>query len=571
MPDYKREVIENVVNNEDTSEKKENLEKVETDVKINDDDNSQNTYEKEDLEEISNENKVKDSLNNNEDINQNEEEVKPIEKENNYDNFAEALEYIKMHPEYFETSERFFDNGFNFRLRTDIQTPIEAKKYYNSLLNDGMDKNEDVKNEVNGADFPLPNKETTSYPKETIKQEIYDTKITGDLVEKDQISFDIHKLIYSKSIYKNETIVHNLEKEVNENNYQEIINIINTSRYSHEYEIRGYLLALLSKKSILEYQDIFKDLNIDEVLTVYVFAILCSINDKKLKKELTKKMKKEMSSNGSKCIISICKVCLKINESHKYYKLNKLRKLFKAIKKLVNDSDELNGIIISFTKYIAREYALQKPKKVEKFLKNDLFVHLDETNKILLQNYVAKGYAYNRKFSKAKKIYNEILQNDPNNFEAKEGLMMVSNYCTSIYSFVNEKNMKKNKKYNKLVEETSELGEYRNNSLTEIEEINEKQRKARLGTRIRNIRKIVCGANFVFGFTCLILQLFINNPKLITFIYIFLGIYVASSFITTKIKKAIIPSIIRLILASSLVVLGYIGPDLVNKLIDLIF
>lgn len=59
-----------------------------------------------------------------------------------------------------------------------------------------------------------------------VKEETYEknTKITGDLLDKKEISFDVHKLIYSKSYYKVESVLSVLKKEINENNYQEIIN-----------------------------------------------------------------------------------------------------------------------------------------------------------------------------------------------------------------------------------------------------------------------------------------------------------------------------------------------------------
>ena len=74
-------------------------------------------------------------------------------------------------------------------------------------------------------------------------------------------------IIAGQSYYKVESVLSVLKKEINENNYQEIINLLNESKYNNDFEIRGFLFAYLIDKKIEEPTNIIKNLNVD-ILTM---------------------------------------------------------------------------------------------------------------------------------------------------------------------------------------------------------------------------------------------------------------------------------------------------------------
>lgn len=224
----------------------------------------------------------------------------------------EAIPEIKSNYERVVLDEEKKED--NIELRKDINEKDDIEKndseikkeetiYPETNEKDNKENIEEIKKEEIVVEEKVSNEEVIEPLKkdDVVKEETYEknTKITGDLLDKNEISFDVHKLIYSKSYYKIESVLSVLKKEINENNYQEIINLLNESKYANDFEIRGFLLAYLIDKKIEEPTNIIKNLNVDEVLVTYMFALINEKNKKK-RKSIENLMKEEISLSSNK-------------------------------------------------------------------------------------------------------------------------------------------------------------------------------------------------------------------------------------------------------------------------------
>ena len=120
--------------------------------------------------------------------------------------------YVITEPEYVKKYQAGSSVAMYFYAKLD-RIPESVEVFYqDSTLKAG--------NEIKGAGAIMCLNYKTKKD-DVVKEETYekDTKITGDLLDKNEISFDVHKLIYSKSYYKIESVLSVLKKEINENNY----------------------------------------------------------------------------------------------------------------------------------------------------------------------------------------------------------------------------------------------------------------------------------------------------------------------------------------------------------------
>lgn len=407
---------------------------------------------------------------------------------------------------------------------------------------------------------------------DVVKEEAYekDTKITGDLLDKNEISFDVHKLIYSKSYYKIESVLSVLKKEINENNYQEIINLLNESKYANDFEIRGFLLAYLIDKKIEEPTNIIKNLNVDEVLVTYMFALINEKNKKK-RKSIEKLMKEEISLSSNKYLKKLAIESKKLEEDKKQYKIKKINKFTSLYINYLEKSEVIDNILESISKYVFREYSLQKPKLINKiYLKNKTkFKELPKETNTYLNICLAKGYLNCHYTAKAKKMFIEILKNDPNNYDAEEGLMLIKNGYPNIYSLVYNKNIHKNKKFKDFESKMNEQSDLSIQGIKEIYEKEDRIKKEANEIKLRNIRKVLAGFALAIVIILMLMQVFIKKDSLKTIIIVFASIYSLTSFIRKDFKKSIIPFIIRLFVAILFVVLTIMLPDLISGIINI--
>lgn len=426
---------------------------------------------------------------------------------------------------------------------------------------------EEVEENSKEKQIPLPNKETKSSETETFDK---DTKITGDLLEKNEISFDVHRLIYSKSYYKVESVLSVLKKEINKNNFQEIINMINESKYANDFEIRGFLFSYLIDKKIDEPTNIIRNLNVDEVLITYMFALI-NEKDKKKHKNIEKLMKEEIALSENKLLKKLCTESKKLEEDTKQYRIKKLKKLVPIYKKYISTSESIDSILESLTKYIFREYSLQKPKVIEKIYKqnNDKYMGLSKETNTYLRICLAKGFLNCHYIAKAKKMFLEILKADPDNYDAEEGLMLIKTGCNNVYSFVFNKNLNKNKVFKEFESKMKEQSDVSIQGIKEIYEKKEKVKREAKEVKLRNIRKMVAGFSFALALLLMIMQIFIKNDIFKILVIVFSAIYALSSFIRTDIKKSFVYLFIRLVVAITLVALCIVLPDMVTKIIGL--
>lgn len=405
-----------------------------------------------------------------------------------------------------------------------------------------------------------------------VKEETYEknTKITGDLLDKKEISFDVHKLIYSKSYYKVESVLSVLKKEINENNYQEIINLLNESKYNNDFEIRGFLFAYLIDKKIEEPTNIIKNLNVDEVLATYMFALI-NEKDKKKRKNIEKLMKEEISLSDNKHLKKLAIESKKLEEDKKQYQIKKMSKFASLYITYLKKSEAIDNILESISKYVFREYSLQKPKLINKiYIENRVkFKKLPKETNNYLNICLAKGYLNCHYIAKAKKMYLEILKGDPNNYDAEEGLMLIKNGYPNVYSLVYNKNICKDKKFKEFESKMKEQSDLSVQGIKEIYEKEEKIKKEAREVRLRNIRKVLAGFFLAIVIILVLMQMFIKKDLLKTIIIVFASIYSLTSFIRRGVKKSIVPFIVRLLIASLFVALAIIMPDLISKLLNI--
>lgn len=393
-------------------------------------------------------------------------------------------------------------------------------------------------------------------------------------ITSEELKYDFEKVINSSQKFKSEDIIKTIEKEENKN-YQKVLDNILSSKYAKDYEILGYLLYNTNEDTKL-----IAKLTSDEIVITYMYACLYSLkyDNKKAYKNLQKKAKTYSDNSLYKFI----KQTKKMSFDNETTTTNKIKKFAKKYLKYIKDKTELTTIDLSLTKYLYRELGYAKVKYLHKIYKKNInkYNNLKEEDLLCLMNYLVKGYMHIHKFKQANEIIENILQKNPENYEAKEAKMFIEAKCTTIGEFINKKDINENQSFLALQTQAYETKDdvwlFGINNI--IEEFTN-QKRVQIETRVRNVRKLVAGGSCGLAVILLIFGMFLDSVVFNVLIIIFMAIFMLSTliryqlirYIKSNLKMFIISTCIKVLVGTIIIVSAFVLPNVIKSIIDAIF
>lgn len=393
-------------------------------------------------------------------------------------------------------------------------------------------------------------------------------------ITSEKLKYDFEKVINSSQKFKSEDIIKTIEKEENKN-YQKVLDDILSSKYAKDYEILGYLLYNTNEDTKL-----IAKLTSDEIVITYMYASLYSLKygNKKAFKNLQKKAKAYSDNSLYKFI----KIAKKMSFDNETTTTNKIKKFAKKYLKYIKDKSELTTIDLSLTKYLYRELGYAKVKYLHKIYKKNInkYNNLKEEDLLCLMNYLVKGYMHIHKFKQANEIIENILQKNPENYDAKEAKMFIEAKCTTIGEFINKKDINENQTFLALQTQASETKDdiwlFGINNI--IEEFTN-QKRVQIETRVRNVRKLVAGGSCGLAIILLLFGMFLDSVVFNVLIIIFMAIFMLSTliryqlirYIKSNLKMFIISTCIKVLVGTIIIVSSFVLPNVIKSIIDTIF
>jgi len=540
---------------------------------------------------------------NNQNLNENPEEVDSNEEQNTNEEFTkDNSEYKSVEVIYNESHEPILvdkndcENDNNNLTNEDATLETEEKIQLEKLSDDNQepepDQNisnqesleleqkvldqevsdqgtEELENVIINQNRDEDNNLNKKQESDAIKEEVSESNSEAEVIEENEPikmaklperHFDVAEIIKSKHLFSVKEILEIIKKELTLDNFDILLKAIKNSKYNKTFEVLGYFLYFVYENKLSEEQidDIILGLDNEEIVCTYAFAIL---NARKYKnKSLVKTLFTRI--NEIPCTDSFLLKFIKSLKSkkrkieYKLYerKVKKIKKIVKKYKKTVAKKEEFNTVDESLTRYIFSIYGEYRYTKKCQKLYSKIESKLTNEMKINCLLSLALGYQRVEKFKKAKKIYNQVLLLDNENYEASIGLVITNNKCVNLEQLLSKKKVEKIKEYdeliNKLLNSKEDALAYK---VYSFDQVKQAEKKLNLEEKLKYIRKHISLVSYIIG-TCLLnLTFFVNNPTVKILGYVCMGIFVLATFISTKIKSRIVTAIIKLVLAGAII------------------
>lgn len=380
--------------------------------------------------------------------------------------------------------------------------------------------------------------------------------VTDNLVEKQIIRFNLHKLVYNKEYIPNKYICEKIDEEMQEENCLEIIELITASKYKNELEIIGYLTYKAYEIMSSTSQKIIEKYPIH--IQPFILGIALSYNPNKKQLETQYKEYKLILPDNNKILKTLK------NTSEKIKQIQSLEKVF------LTDQSEFKVPLIKY--YLTRLSILSPKKTLKKYLEilnNVEYISKQDTIDIMLS--ICYGFIKKEKYKNAKKLSDKITEIDHSNIFNKEILLLISLRELSIDTIINTNkiNNTKVKEFIKSIELIdSDISKI---YLSEIQEKHKKYKEERKQQTISYIRETTSSIALSFSIVLLLTVIILNAKTLKIMLYVSLAIYVLSTLIG-KINKAIIKKlIIKLIITIIIVLLSIFVPKIILEVLTNIF
>ncbi len=533
---------------------------------------------------------ISEKVLNNQSLNENPEEVDSNEEQNTNDEFTkEESEYKSVEVIYNDSHEPILvdkndSENEEKNPETEDATLENKEEIQSEKLSDenqeqeenmsGQEVEEVLKNVIINQSSNEDNNSNEKQESDTTKEvnetdQTMSNQETEDVVEKNSIkmdklperNFDVAEIIKSKHLFSVKETLEIIKKELTLDNFDILLKAIKNSKYNKIFEVLGYFLYFVYENKLSEEQidDIILGLDNEEIVCTYAFAIL---NARKYKnKPLVKTL--FIRINEIPCTDSFLLKFIKNLKSkkrkieYKFYerKVKKIKKIVKKYKKSVAKKDEFNNVDESLTRYIFSIYGEYRYTKKCQKLYTKIESKLTNEMKINCLLSLALGYQRVEKYKKAKKLYEEVLTIDNENYEAAIGLLIIKNKCVNIEQLLSKKKVEKIKGYDELINKfLSSENDALAYKVYGYDQVKQDEKKLNLEEKLKFIRKHISLVSYIIGTVLLNLTFFVNNSIVEIFGYVCMGIFVLATFISTKIKSRIVTAIIKLVLAGAVIV-----------------